>query len=343
MKQAHAAPARIRGFSLVELMVSLTIGLILMVAVVSAYLGSAGAGRMAEAQGRMNEDAQAALGILTQQIRMSGNNPKRANRTSFDSRNSVYVPTTTTTFATTYFSARGCDGTFSNVTSAATLDALTCVAGTTTLPDSIAVNYEADRYNTVPTSAGVPTDCLGQSLTGYDTTVVVSAGAGTGTGTATYYVADNRFYITSTAALTPSLYCKGNGGAAQPLVENIEDLQFSYGTSPASTSTATVAGSSATVAGYLDAYGVETNAVNDTGGANLAGLVAGGGFTASAKRWTRVMTVRICVLARSEGPVAPDAASARYTRCDGTVETNPPDLRLRRAYSTTVVLRNRMY
>jgi type IV pilus assembly protein PilW len=68
-----------RGFSLVELMVSLTIGLFLMIAVMATYIGSSGAARMAEAQGRMNEDAHAALTILTQQLRMAGSNPKRAN------------------------------------------------------------------------------------------------------------------------------------------------------------------------------------------------------------------------------------------------------------------------
>jgi len=54
-----------------------------------------------------------------------------------------------------------------------------------------------------------------------------------------------------------------------------------------------------------------------------------------------VATVRICVLIRSEEAVAPDAASAGYTQCDGTTNSSPPDLRLRKAYSTTVVLRNR--
>lgn len=63
------------GFSLIELLVSLAIGLIIMVAAISAYVGSAGANRMSDAQSRMNEDAQAALGILAQQIRMAGNNP----------------------------------------------------------------------------------------------------------------------------------------------------------------------------------------------------------------------------------------------------------------------------
>ena len=66
-----------KGFTLIELLVSVTIGLVLMIAVASAYVGSATASKVAEAQGRMNEDATAALNILTQQIRMAGDNPRR--------------------------------------------------------------------------------------------------------------------------------------------------------------------------------------------------------------------------------------------------------------------------
>ncbi|NDP60779.1 MAG: prepilin-type N-terminal cleavage/methylation domain-containing protein, partial [Oxalobacteraceae bacterium] len=70
----------VKGFSLIELMISLTIGLIITVAAFSAFMGASGASKMAEAQGRMNEDAQAALSILTQQLRMAGNNPDQPNR-----------------------------------------------------------------------------------------------------------------------------------------------------------------------------------------------------------------------------------------------------------------------
>ena len=120
------------GFSLIELMVSLTIGLIISVAAFAAYLGIAAASRMAEAQGRMNEDAQAALTILTQQLRMAGNNPDQSNRvdnpnpTLSSRHNPVYFPTPTyagfalspATFTLSSFIIRGCDGTFSNITTA---------------------------------------------------------------------------------------------------------------------------------------------------------------------------------------------------------------------------------
>jgi type IV pilus assembly protein PilW len=318
-----------KGLSLIELMVSLTIGLILMIAVISAYLGSAGAGRMAEAQGRMNEDANAALSILTQQLRMAGNNPVQPNYTSTPPRNPVY--------GTSTFAIRGCDGTFTNIAgpgASANIEGLTCTAGTATSPDSIAVSYEADRFNTVATGAGAPTDCLGTGLTVINANVPIMTGTATVATAVTYTVADNRYYVgTTTSNPIISLYCRGAGSnTPQPLVENVEDLQIMYGTSPATTATGTVTG-------YLDANDVETNAVLDAGTTptSLAGLTDG-----SPARWARVVTARICIVVRSEALVAPTAVSARYTKCDGTPETNPPDLRLRRAYSTTVVLRNRL-
>jgi type IV pilus assembly protein PilW len=308
LHQSRSRRRHVRGLSLIELMVSLVIGLVIMIAVASAYIGASGATRAAEAQARMNEDAQAVLTILSQQLRMAGDNPKRADYDVTTPRNPVYAPGS--------FIVRGCDGKFSDVTSAASIDLLTCAAGGGT--------YEADRYNTVPTAAGVATDCLGSALTVQNgNRLIWSLPAGPSVPTAvTYTVAENRFYVgTTTSVVSPSLYCKGSGGAtAQSLVENVEDLQFVYGTAPTTATPSTL-----TVAGYLSAGGVNGLAMaND------------------AARWAQVMTVRVCAVIRSERPVVSDADSARYVKCDGTVETSPPDLRLRRAYSTTVVLRNRV-
>jgi len=316
LRQSRSRRHHVRGLSLVELMVSLVIGLVIMIAVASAYIGASGATRVADAQARMNEDAQAVLTILSQQLRMAGDNPKRADYDVTTPRNPVYGLTT--------FIVRGCDGKFSDVTSAADITSLTCVAGGGTAPDSIAITYEADGYNTVPTAAGVATDCLGQALTVQNgNRNIWSPPLGPSVPTAiTYTVAENRFYVgTTTSVVSPSLYCKGSGGAtAQSLVENVEDLQFVYGTAPT-----TATPSSLVVAGYLSASEVNALAMaNDPA------------------RWAQVMTVRICAVIRSERPLVSDSDSARYVKCDGTVETSPPDLRLRRAYSTTVVLRNRV-
>jgi type IV pilus assembly protein PilW len=291
--------------SLVELMVSIAIGLVVTIAVVSSYIGSLGATRVAEAQVRMNEDGQAALAILAQTIRMAGNNPKQPFYANATPRNPI-TPT---------FIIRGCDSTFGNITATTATDygALNCAGAGG--PHSIAVRYEADIYNTVP-NGGRATDCLGQALPVI--TQSVQVGAPSVATNVTYTVADNRFYIgTSTAVTSPGLFCVGNGSASpQRLVENVEDLQFLYGAAP-------IAAATPPVAGYISA-------------ATLDGLSVD-----VALRWSKVATVRICVLVRSEDAVAPDTASAGYTQCDGTTNNSPPDLRLRKAYFTTVVLRNR--
>lgn len=323
-------PRAVQGFTLIELMISMVIGLVIVVAAMSAYLGAAGASKISDAQSRMNEDGQAALNLLAHEIRMAGANPVQTSRDAAFSRNPVYsvyplsattagggsatYTTSPGTYTISSFTIRGCDQKFSNVTTAANVDSLTC-GGTSTLPDSIAINYEADKYNTVASGAS-GTDCMGNSVP----SVSATFSAGTST-TATFGVADNRFYIGSISSGIPSLYCKGNGNNTQPLVENIEDLQFMYGTRITSTTSTT-----ATIAGYLTAADITalTTTPND-----------------DATRWSKVLTVRICVVVRSENPVAPDAASASYLKCDGTMDTTKTDLRLRRAYTTVVVVRNR--
>ena len=322
MNTATLASRRaMRGLSLVELMVSLVIGLILMVAVVSAYLGSASASRMAEAQGRMNEDGQAALAVISQHIRMAGNNPVQPNYPS-----TTYASQRNPAFGTGTIMLRGCDATFSDLTTQTDPAALTCPS-TATATDSFVVRYEADEFNTVKSAPAsvVPTDCLGQNIPA--STANVSRWNGTAPVASnmvtipavTYYVADNRFYIANVGSI-PNLYCLGNGSTSgQPLVENIEAMQVLYGTAAAT-------GAVLDVRGYLTA-------------ANVEALVTVPLNTST--RWSRVMTARVCVVVRSELPVAPDLSSAKYNDCTGTLQS-ATDLRLRRAFTTTVVLRNRV-
>lgn len=322
---------RADGFSLIELMISLTIGLLMLPVIFYAYGGATAAGRVAEAQGRMNDDAQAALSVLTQQLRMAGDNPAQPNRTDKSRRNPVYTPYDPATFVVvpataspSSFSIRGCSQNFSNMTTAPRFDALICPDGNAPSTNSIAVSYEADIFNSVPTSPGIPTDCVGSNLA----QTQVTFPAETPAGPYFYSVAETRFYIGLSSAQVPSLYCWGNGQNSnpQPLVENIEDLQFSFGVVKASTTAADIP--TASVSGYLRADEITTNPT-------LAALPD------DPARWEKVVAVRICILVRSEAKVAPSLTSARFTKCDGSVESAPSDLRLRRAYTTTVVLRNR--
>jgi type IV pilus assembly protein PilW len=320
--------SNIAGVTLIELMISMVLALIIVIAVIGSYLGTSSAARMAEAQAQMQEDAQAALSILSLQLRMAGNNPDRPYRLALTRRNPVYLPNSLpSSYLLTGASIRGCDGNFTDI-DAASLDLLAC-GSATTQPDSIAINYEADQLNTVTRADGKPTDCLGFPLPQSSATLnVLDPVSGATVSEEIFYtVADNRFYIdASTAVASPSLYCRGNGvgSTPKPIVENVEDMQITYGVTAAN-STSTVNN----IAGYLDSHGIATNS-------DLALLLD------DAERWKKVVTVRVCIVMRTAGFVAPDIASARYRRCDGVIETNPPDLRLRRSYATTVVLRNRI-
>lgn len=345
MKHYTAPRLRQSGVTLIELMISLTLGMIIMIAVISAYIGAAGAGRTAEALGRMNEDGQTALAILSQQLRMAGVNPSQSDRSTATVAGSPNlrgnsVPLHNT--VTNAFAIRACDVTFSNISAAASTAALTCghVAGSTG-PDSISVGYEADRYNTIPAGDGRPTDCMGSGITALTPAQTYFKSDQVTTVSPAIYEAENRYFIgTSAFVVSPTLYCKGNGTAnAQPLVENIEDLQFTFGTvNPTTTTfpyvTVTPTFTTTMVLGYLTAHEVE-NAFDNSSARPILGIAG-----ATPSRWNAVKTVRICVVARSETQIVDSLASARYLDCNGTVVTNPPDRRLRRAYTTSVILRN---
>ncbi|MGS0756210.1 PilW family protein [Roseateles sp. GG27B] len=310
------------GLTLIELMIAMAIGLIVVATALTFYLNAAQATRMAEAKSRMEEDGQAALSILVQQIRMAGSNPEQPDRNYASRRNPVYTDSLLPSiyniggyksgnYSTSHFMIRGCGGLFKTTvftTNTDDIDHLDCVASTS---DSVAVSYEADVANTVAAS-GVPTDCSGSPLS------LVTAFFDQKTPTAEFAVSENRFYIAAVNGVS-SLYCEGNGStAARPMVENIEAMSISYGT-------ASLTGS--VVAGYLSAAGVDS-------APSLASLPLD-------QRWAKVLTVRVCLLVRSEAAVLPDTGSAGYIKCDGSLEANPPDLRMRRTFSTTVALRNR--
>lgn len=298
------------GVSLVELMVSMVIGLVIMIAVGQAYLDATSSSRVAETQARMNEDAQTALAILVQQLKLAGANPLRPDRESSHVRN-PFTPT---------HIVRACDIAFANTHTATSIDTLTCShVASSTGPASLAISYEADQFNSALNSAGVPTDCVGNRLPSISVTFVATSGASKDTST---YQAHPIYYIdTGNSPRTLSCRNAGASGSAQPLVENVEDLQLSFGV-------ATVDAPDQ-VQGYLSAQTIEDN----------AGPL--GAITSKAVRWALVRTVRICVLMRSTEAVATSIHAAQYNSCKGSLVTNPPDLRLRRAFTTTVVLRNR--
>ena len=197
-------PSRSKGISLIELMISLVIGLVVVGAVIVSMIGSNNAGKYQAAYSQMNEDAQIGLSILSREVRLAGfSQPTGYANTAVAGA----TPTFNFAFTTVTRGVFGCDNTFVNPKATA----LACTAGTSTTP-AFEVIYEADAATTVLT-AGLPSDCLGQSIAGPP------------------YIARNRYYISATASGRPELYCASDkaGGGAHPLIENIEAMRLWYG------------------------------------------------------------------------------------------------------------------
>jgi len=98
--------SRMQGLSMVEVMVSLVIGLVVVGAVMVSYLSAGKLSRQQAAYAEMNENAQIALGILTKDLLLAGY-----------AQPSQYVTVGTVTTTSRTYTGRpvfGCDTGFAN-------------------------------------------------------------------------------------------------------------------------------------------------------------------------------------------------------------------------------------
>ena len=278
-----------RGFTIVELMVSMVIGLVVLGAMYSAYVSQGSSTRVSQTVSQMAEDASIGFSLLRSHVGMAAfSRPVAPAGGGGGGFQRAASNTTRWIF--------GCDRDFADLSVA--LTALTCSATPGTL-DSLAVGYEADQTNSITKTVGgvvMPMDCLGNT---FPLTV---------DGAFSYYLSYSRFYVSN-----GSLFCRGPGNAAgQALIENVQDMQVQYGVGGA------VAPNTTRVVQYLNAADVTT-----------------------AAAWGRVLSVRVCLVMRSATPILDEVTS--YQGCDPFADPiTPADRRLYRAFTTTIVLTNRM-
>lgn len=322
----------VRGITLIEVLISMTIGLVVVGAVIVSFVGSGNASRYLSALTQMNQDAQIALNMLSREVQLAGfSAPASLTGTPRVVRYHSLSPTAGFVVQTSGY-IRGCDGgtngaaPFANPVAAA----LTCSATVGFASSGLSVAYEADAMNTAPTAAGIPTDCLGTRI-----------GPQQDADNIPYYVASNRYFIdVSASSGRPELYCaspaspnfpaptagtevlpypNASGGSAKaPLIENVQDMQIWYGMR-----TFPLVADDRQVIQYKKAATI-----------NVSGNPA---------EWDAVISVRICLLMRSAEPVLRDEDDQTYQPCDLTAaRVTSPDKRLYRAYYTTSTLRSKM-
>lgn len=298
----------IAGLSLVELMISMAIGLVVVAAVLVNYLTSNSAGRYQAVISQMNQDAQVALNLLSHELQLAGYSQPVSLINVSGGGAPDYVISYNVDTATAIF---GCDSASGSVPfKSPTAAVLSCADTGASTVSAFEVTYQADNRNTVPRSDGKPTDCLGQAA--------VNVGG-------TYYRVRNRYFINTSAAVKsshrPELYCASDAasGTMQPLIENVEDMQVWYGIAANPSSRQVIryvrAGKDATTPSTINAVG--------------------------ATEWANVISVRICLLMRSAEPVASSEDNLNYLDCNSVSQTSADRL-MRRAYYTTATLRSRM-
>jgi type IV pilus assembly protein PilW len=346
-------------------MVSMAIGLVVLGALIFTYISSLKGNSNAQAQAQVSEDAQIALNIISQNIRQAG----------FVTGNVAGIDLDLNTRGGFAFFA--CDTGFSNdttaaitghavsATAAANMSALTCAASSAAnangVAASFAVAYEADTSNTKQNGAGFVTDCNGFGL-----------------GVATGIVVENRFFLNNgTLYCAGSQAAAGVAPVydqAQPLVNGVESMHFQFGLAGLDNAPDTIPPAPPRVSDFnqVEGYAMTTNAIGPATGTDLTGvnsaLQAGlnlnlkglhadpninpqttpstkisFNLNPNAVRWRLVRTVRICIVGKNDEVLTKDLAVAganpQYYDCNGTL-TNITDGKMRKAYATTVFLRN---
>ena len=210
-------PSRARfaaaGFTLVEMMVALAIGLAVVSALTAAYLASFASGRHTDAIVQITEDAALALNVMRQQVAQAGFSQPHGAGAGGGGMVLHAFPAIAgceaANFVDLQVGIRGGDNCKSSDPDPAISDSLEVAYEGSVLPG------KASNGILGGTGSAQPLDCIGNSFpkthddaTGDD-----------------YWLNDSKFYVAD-----GSLYCHGPGNVAgAALVQNVETLQVTYG------------------------------------------------------------------------------------------------------------------
>ena len=326
MKTAKARiSTSVMGYSLVELMVALTIGLIILVAVTSLFATSKASYSTQVGQDALQENGRYAIRALADDVRLAGFVGVTYDPIMVSPQ--VYTATAVTSACEANWvnigqpifglnaSATSGAGSNAGATFTACIPAADYKVGT-----DILVLRHASGQTTCPLVGGVPT--CPSATTIYMQTELDRANFFTGTAppaaasspSSIHEMNINVYYIRPHATVAgdgiPTLVREtliaGPQMVAQPLVEGVESMQISYGIDT------TVPGD-LVVDSYVTAAGV-TN-------------------------WTQVVSIRVELLVRTPSKEGGLTNSNSYTLGDVTVPTASDQYR-RGVYSTTIMLRN---
>ncbi len=301
------------GFSLVELLVSMVIGVFLLGGIITNFVSTKDSDKIRTAVSQMDADARLALDRLTETVRHAG----------YPSIYNVRLDKPFYTNSDGVITNPACRGEGINrdkykprrrdrtrdrsrgdVLTIMSLADNPCVAGQASCANEANVNPRALIY----------TDCLGGGATRVSSRVVsCSAEPGVGMDDPTQAKIYSSFFLGG-GSNKNKLYCRGSRGGTQPMADNIQAMQFLYGVQESNgdmkVSTTT----------YKNAKAVE-----------------------DSSEWSLVNSVQVGLLMRSSKEILKeDSDKTSYVLLDESINIPSSDRRrLFRVYTTTINLENK--
>ncbi len=300
------------GMSLIELMISMVVGLFLLAGVVTNFISTKGADVKRDAVSEMDANATAAFNILRQTISHAGyrsiENALLEDDLAFYTENKVAANATCRNGSqrdlwSVPANRRTRDSATKDFLTVISLADNPCLAGSASCPPGSGNENPA---------ALVYTDCTGGGANRDARTVACSTDPDVGMNNPTDAKIYSSFWLVKNASSSENrtLYCAGSRSEPQPIVENVESIQYLYGIKNEAGSTT-----------YRRA-----NQITNDG------------------QWPMVSSVQVGLLMRSSRQNVLDQPSTktRYNLLKQNVDISSADLRrLFRVYTTTINLENK--
>ncbi|RVU84038.1 hypothetical protein EOL70_14640 [Leucothrix sargassi] len=283
---------KMSGLSLIELLVSMVIGLFLIGGLVNVYISTKGTDSVRNEVSLMEENARIALAAIRQIVSHAGYPSVRnlhLDSPFYADAGDIENPT-----------CRGGTETVIRASSSGIMKNKTGTIGTTTKRDTLVTVSIADSPNLGFTGL-LTSDCLQGEMP------LECSSDGTD---GIYNPSDAKIYNylhIDTTSGKRALRCRGSrAGYAQPIAENIENMQFMFGV------------------------------IDDNGNYQYRNAED----ISAASQWGLVVSVQAAILVRSEKEVLETAEVKNFILLDEEI-TTAKDRRLYRVYTTSIVLPNR--
>jgi type IV pilus assembly protein PilW len=344
---------RMRGLSLIELMIAVTISLVVLAAVGWVYQGTAKTYRTHDALSRMQEGARYAFEVMSKDLRMAG-----VTACPYQTKINALKNPTTDWYKDLFDRPIGSaaqDGASGAMTEFS--DTLSVLRADVAREYIVASHNSGGGQFTLDTTPDfgngqlmVATDCNNVSVfqastvssatktvtytaTGLNATTALGTTYQKANGSRLYRLSAVTYYVAKNAAGEPSLFRRtptGAGGALvdEELIEGVEDLRVTFGVD-----------TTATPDGIADYDNSENPDVPYLSGGFIDDVTKDAALGATVeKRWARVVSVRVSLLMRTaEDRVVPTAQKYKYNGASHTAT----DLRLRKVFTHVIKLRNR--